>query len=246
MLTLARTVQVAAEKARPVDHASEEALDRLRVRRANLMDIEAMAAPQIDDQIAVGEVALQYPTARILDTRVLRWRHDFRFLRSAIYKVPLPKLALLNISSPTFFLARMEENRSQHSIMPSHIRDSCYADVEKQLNRATAFVKKTTLSFTWRGLIPPEYSKFIDEATDFFGRYKGAYANELGAPRIYLLTEAPAEQWTIKNEEKEKVRYLDPLIIGHRGRHLFVIGAFDPTPIEEYITAEFTQKMISA
>jgi hypothetical protein len=61
-----------------------------------------------------------------------------------------------------------------------------------------------------------------------------------------MLVEAPHEQWTIKNEEKERVRYLDPLILGHRGSDLFLVGSFDPTPIEEYVAAEFTMKELTA
>jgi hypothetical protein len=176
---------------------------------------------------------------------VLRWRHDFRFTRSAIYKVPLPKLALINISSPTFYLARMEDSRQATSPMPAGC-DAYYSDILKQLNRATAFFKKSMLSFTWRGLIPDDAKKTIDEAEKFFGRYKGQYSSEIGNPRVYLLVEAPHEQWAIKNEEKERVRYLDPLILGHRGTDLFLIGSFDPTPIEEYVAAEFTMKELTA
>lgn len=246
MLTLARTVAVAAEKAKPVPHASEEALEKLRVRRANLREMEMKAAPRIEDQIAIGEVAQKYPTARILDPRVLRWRYDFRHLRTTIFRVPLPKLALLNIASPTFFLSRVDSGAQNSSILPANYANTYYGDILRQLNRATSFVKKSTLSFTWHGLIPPEHAAFLDEAENFFGHYKGHYANEVGDPRVYLLTEAPAEQWTIKNEEKEKVRYLDPLILGHRSRLLFVIGAFDPTPVEEYVQAEFTMKELTA
>lgn len=247
MIVLESPLEAATRKASPIPHASEDALQRLRERRANLLKVESKAAPKIEAQVAIGEVALEYPTARVLDKSVLRWRYDLRYTRSGIFKVPLPKLALINISSPTFYLCRMEHSRQETSLMPS----SCtvyYNDILKQLDRATAFFKKSTLSFTWRGLVPDDAKQIIDEAEGFFGHYKssGGYANEVGNPRIYLLVEAPHEQWTIKNEEKERVRHLDPLILGHRGSDLFMIGSFDPTPIEEYVAAEFTMKELTA
>lgn len=247
MLGLESPLQAAARKATPIPHAPEDAILRLRERRANLLAVESKAGPKIDAQIAVGEVAQAYPTARILSQSVLRWRHDFRFTRSAIFKVPLPKLALVNISSPTFFLSRMENSRQETSIMPTSCQ-ICYNDVLAQLNRATAFFKKSTLSFTWRGLIPDDARAVIDEAESFFGHYKSSnsYSDKNDTPRVYLLMEAPHEQWTIKNEEKERVRYLDPLILGHRGADLFLVGSFDPTPIEEYVAAEFTMKELTA
>ena len=245
MLTLARNVEVAARKARPIPHTTEDAIARLRERRANLHEVESKAAPHLDAQIAIGTVAQQYPDASILDTSVLRWRYDTRFLRSTIFKVPIPKLALINVSSPTFFLSYDDDGRWQSSIMPEGIPEKCYSDILKQLRHATSFVKKTVLSFTWQGLIPDEASSIIKEAEDFFGNYKGTYRGEIGSARVYLLVESPHEQWTIKNEEKERVRYLDPLILGHLGKDLFVLGSFDPTPIEEYIMAEFTMKELT-
>lgn len=223
----------------PLPEITEDDLDSLRKKHDRLRPIEQHAIEQVKRQIAIATVAQAFPEGKLLDLDVLRWRwsQPFRQLRANFFSVPVPKLALIHLGSPTFFLKRSERSVQDTSTMPKEVPEKCYGDILKQLDRATAFDKRYTLSHTWQGIIPSSASAIIDRAEEVFGYY-GGYKHK---PCVYLLAEAPFSTWSMESEPSPPPpRHLDPLIVGHKDNDLFVVGAFDPTPLEEYVSREFS------
>jgi hypothetical protein len=225
----------------PLREATQAELEDLVAKRDNLLPIEKEARKRLEHQIRCASVVLQFPHARLLDPQVLRWRWPNRPLRAAIFQVPVPKLVLVNIEDPKFFLQVRENNNRTTSLLPggTDFVNRAYGDIIKRLNKATIFGERYTLSYTWEGIIPESGKKIIEHAVRFFGHYKDAYGRQ-SSPNVYLLTEAPHKEWTMKSEPIPRPpRHIDPLIVGHMGDDLFVVGAFDPTPLEQYVAMEF-------
>lgn len=223
----------------PLREVTQDELSSLVEKRDALLPVETLAKVHLEHQIRCAAVSLQFPHARLLDKQVLKWRWPGRPLRASIFQVPVPKLALVNLNTPVFYLRRKENNIQETSTLPPGLANSVYGDILKRLNRATAFGKRYTLSYTWEGIIPESAKKDIEQAVRFFGHYKDAYERNT-PPAVYLLTEAPYKDWTMASEPIPRPpRHIDPLIVGNMGDDLFVIGAFDPTSLEQYVAMEF-------
>lgn len=240
---MSRVLEAASKRLTPLPEITQEDIDGLVEKCNRLRPIERSAKLQLERQIRVAAVAKRFPHGSILNQDVLRWRWPLRHLKANILRVPVPKLALINLSDPTFFLERLEKSKQESSTLPSGLIERAYGDVIKQLNRATAFGRRYTLSFTWDGVIPQASTEVIQEAEEFFGLYETKEYGKSSRPRVYFLAEAPFDGWIVDSERSPRPprpRYVDPLIIGHHGENLYVVGSFDPTPLEHYIASEFT------
>lgn len=240
---MSRVLESATKRLTPLPEVSQDDIDRMTEKWEQLRPIERNAKQALAHQICVAKVAQRFPNGSILNMDVLRWRW-IRHLNANVLRMPVPKLALINLSGPTFFIERREEKGQTCSVLPPGLPESHYGDIIKQLNRATAFGSRYKLSFTWEGIIPQASAEIISEAEEFFGDYNtsASYSRDV-RPRVYFLAEAPFDGWTVDSERSPrppKPRYVDPLIVGHYFDKLYVVGSFDPTPLEQYIAAEFT------
>lgn len=233
---MSRVMAAATKSLTPLPIITQENLDRMVAKRDRLRPVEQHAERELDRQIGIAQVSLAFPEAKLLDISVLRWRYPIRALNANMFRVPVPRLALINIGDPKFFIKRMTGSSQTSSMLPNGLPLRAYGDIVKQLDRATAFGRDYTLSHTWQGIIPDAAKETIDRAENHFGYYQHGRT-----PRVYLLTEAPFDMWSMESEPSPRPpRYLDPLIVGHADGNLFMVGSFDPTPLEQYIAEEFT------
>ena len=86
-----------------------------------------------------------------------------------------------------------------------------------------AVMEKKIYSITARydGVIPPETKEKVRTAEKLF-------------ERVYLLTEV--KKWKLQATARPR---LDPLVLGLKTGHLFLIAEYDTTPIEEWVKREF-------
>ncbi len=88
--------------------------------------------------------------------------------------------------------------------------------------------QQVTVSLTARftGVIPAEIKAKMDKSQKIFDE-------------IVIVTEAPDWEMTTRCEVIPLVKR-DPLVIGRKGDHFWLIDIFDVTPMEEYVSKEFT------
>lgn len=112
-------------------------------------------------------------------------------------------------------LRRKERNAS----LPDEIRN-CYADVESMLlERERKESSNFQLSVRFTGVIPDAIREKAKKARSHFD---------------HVLILAEPANWELK------VTKADPILAGWDGKNLFLIDVFDATPLEHYITKEFT------
>jgi hypothetical protein len=173
---------------------------------------------------------------QVLDQDVLSWRNDVR-----IHGIVVPKLALLSTHAGTTSIS----GGTHAPVLPERLA-WWYKDVRNGLNDASKrrFPKvrrhQATIAFAYKGAIPNDARQLIkDEAKNF--------------DSIYLLAESPTEHWTytdVIETAADRMRkalknvHLDPLILGWRNNTLYLLGKFDPTPIETYVSEEFAHKAL--
>lgn len=179
------------------------------------------------DQIAVYEFWLKhrYP---IVSKEVLSWRWDETITVYPI-DVPLPRLALVSVSSRN---GVMEIRNDTRSVLPFPLTER-YDDVSgalRDLRERTGRLR--SLFFHYAGVIPDETRDKIKEAMKVF-------AHQEGVDTVYLLCDAPAEAWVLGQQTPAPELY-DPLVVGIKHGEMWLIGSFDPTPVEDYISKEFT------
>lgn len=170
----------------------------------------------------------------LLAPEVLSWRHPVR-----MKGIPVPKMILLDPTlSGTIRIPYPQFNQT----LFRDIYPRVYADVIAAVNRKERsydgpfpWSRRRTnvrLEFTFRGVIP-------QEARDIIRRERDAsnFSN------VLLLADAPLDAWTYREEketrEERRARVGDPLILGHENGRFWILGKFDPTPVEEYIANEF-------
>lgn len=88
--------------------------------------------------------------------------------------------------------------------------------------------REVILSSEFHGLIPGTTKTKIEQA-------RSHLATSHSSSNIYLVVETKPEEWNI---EQRIVR--DPLVVGIFMDHCFLIDKFETTPLEEYISMEFT------
>lgn len=217
----------------------QEEMTHLGTYRQQLLGGETGLRTWIDDRAAAikREVSAQHVSRNerrealpVLDPVVLTWRHSRH-----PYGVPVPKLALIEIqatSKAEFYIH--QDGHTRHLT----VAGDPYADVMAGLQRwrRRADVHHVELTYTYTGTIPPDIRTTIrDEAPNF--------------SKVFLLADAPLDSWEAKRGEKiirPKIRHLDPLVLGYLHDTFVVLGKFDPTPLEEYVAAEFTHRQLGA
>lgn len=165
-----------------------------------------------------------------LDPTILAWTK----IQPAWYKIVskqllnLPVFAYVPLNQPSCDLRVTRED--QWGNVPQIVMDQ-YGEMFKGLRKHLSqdpFTgrRRINLSYTYEGVIPDEMRKIIARE-HLSGRF-----DDLG-----LICEV--DKWEI-NEERVPRQLLDPILVGVKNNALWVLGSFDPTPVEHYITQEFT------
>jgi hypothetical protein len=111
-----------------------------------------------------------------------------------------------------------------------------YANFFAKLAERVAFTKvpiaevkeiRNTAIANFAGLVPAQYRKVIRQACS---------SNQFD--HVCLIAEAP--EWKTNIEVVPMPRSTDPLIVGIKRGYSFLIDKFDVTPLEKYVSAEFT------
>lgn len=88
-----------------------------------------------------------------------------------------------------------------------------------------------SLKYEYRGAVPSEIKEIINTETRF-KRDDMAFICEV-------------DEWEVRASERSvRARIsdalLDPILVGYKNDALWVLGSFDPTPVEQYLLHEFT------
>lgn len=247
---MATAVEQALEQVTKIQSRSREAVDAERTKvmskRNSLLPVEAHLKAALDehdkalkDELTVIETFKGGTPLPMLSKEVLGWRHG-----RTIHGIPVPQLALISLTRGTGEMRLLcDENKSRKVESAGDFR-YCYQDVLNLLGRGSR-VRSETLTWRFRGVIPDATRKLIRQQQNTFSE-------------VFLLAEAPLQTWDhTRNEEtriermtrraaeaRERMRYLDPIVCGYAANRLWVIDVFDPTPVEQYILSEFTQKAL--
>lgn len=177
-------------------------------------------------QTAVNECEVSALTGKpILDQSVLRWRHGGLVKRC----IPVPVLAMIDpFNSDTMTLGDRDHYSMRGVITHNYqdVQDGC-------TTRARKIEGRCRISFTWKGVLP-------NEIRDLIHQERSSY------DRIHLLVNSPKDQWKYQQELNPRPRHIDPLVLGEIKGQLVLLGQFDPTPLEQYVSSEFTARQLTA
>lgn len=144
-------------------------------------------------------------------------------------KQGFPRLAVFSLESANFEIAAVGGynrwggggRRWRGQISPKLPKEmmTCYKDVLDKLTKLGRETKKTIRLRTQFGMLIPESVR--EEISRVRGEFK----------QIFIVAEAP--RWDLKRIAIPKP--VDPLVVGYDGICYWLIAAFDPTPLEEYI-----------
>lgn len=233
---------VSTPSLRPASVVKAE-VDALEKRSVSLLGVEQVQADVIQDRIAELKQDLlaslfiesERQPPPLLSPEILTWRHPKR-----IKGVPVPRLAPISIDSPCcrFSASRLTFVRTlgYADNVPGPLSDY-YADIQEGLARRVARLRTRAVELSWRfeGVIPDEIRERIVEHVDDFGEGE-----------IILVADAPLETWRFRERRAElearPARLLDPLVVGLKAGRLWLLDAFDPTPIERYAADEFSER----
>lgn len=208
----------------------------LRERRSGLTTFERNTRTQIDQErnaILAERRNITFVSKMVgfksLPLDVLSWRHDQSFTLEYFdwshsrksFKIHPPKLALFNGVPDVVF------SGSTRSTEYNQVIHAQYEDIWELLRTHNAYVMLTT---SFHGVIPDEIRKIISNPPK----------SEIGwDSKPMLLADAPYDSWNLMVDPTP--RYLDPLVVRLGAERLWVLGQFDPTPLEQYLLDEFAQ-----
>lgn len=209
---------------------SEEA-SVLVERKKTLLPVEAntlgwwmqQRATEIQSAVTEAEVFKKIGKP-LLDQNVLRWRHT-----RSIKGIPIPQLALIN----PFRGDMLSFDSHNHDVLRG-VAYRVYADViDGCIRRGNRIDGRCRLSFTWKGVLPNDIRDLIRQEQSNY-------------EAIQLLVESPRDQWVYQQRRNPGPRLIDPLVLGEIEGQLVFLGQFDPTPLEQYVSSEFTARQLTA
>lgn len=156
----------------------------------------------------------------------LTWRDKQGFPRLAVFSLDSPEFEISYVGKRSEWFDRLAWKSRITPKLP-HDMAQCYSDVTKRLAVTAKKSRKTTrLRATFSGLIPEEARKQIIQAREIFSQ-------------IFIVAEV--KQWDL--EQSVIPRPTDPLVVGYDGKHFWLVTAFDPTSLEEFIARNFCAKV---
>ena len=156
----------------------------------------------------------------------LTWRNKQGLPRLAVFSLESPDFELAVIGSHNGWDSRRRWRQKVSPKLPQKMMD-CYKDVLGKLSALAKETKKTTRLRAQFGMLIPQNVK--EQIVRARGEFK----------EIFVVAEAP--RWDLKQTAIPRPDK-DPLVVGYDGVNYWLIAAFDPTPLEEYIKAEFCVK----
>lgn len=221
---------------------SETGAATLRERLRCLLPVEAAAAGALTAEIRrlerEAEAAAFHAEHSLprLSLEPLGWTQHRRVRGWSKADVTVPTLALLPLTDEqvSFSTGSDEYGRTAREFSdhyPQPVRDA-YQPLIDVLRADAAAMKVRGATITWKfhGIIPNDA--------------RAAIATEVELRRfecVYLLAETTPEDWTITwGSRLPAPRLLDPLIVGWARNALWLITEFDPTPLEHYLSLEWT------
>lgn len=202
-------------------------IERLSTQYAGLYGVEEGARSEMSRQLAIATRNREMTGKTEIDPVILKWRWS-EMLRTGwrTPDIPLPKICPLTLESNVFEISDSVWGMSTWKDFPQVVQSS-YRDVESALNTtARTKIESFSIRFSWEGVIPAEAKQVIADNRDEF-------------EQVFLLTETPAKSWTLKRTPVPEM--VDPLIVGTKYNAMYLLGKFDPTPLEEYIASEFAR-----
>lgn len=85
--------------------------------------------------------------------------------------------------------------------------------------------ESVSLRYTFDGAVPENIREIVN-AEERFSKREMAFICEV-------------DEWKVSST-KRPPRLLDPILVGVKDEAFWVLGSFDPTPLEDYLTREFT------
>jgi hypothetical protein len=238
-------------------------------KRENQLGIEKFAANQIEEEVSELENELEQKRRKVelskikypeidpsflsmthnktlsVDARLARYFNwiivEGEHARRSSFKITVPRFAVYSLDSPEcklyfasyFYKSEMKGKKLPNSANPKIIMgNSKCINFRDFLLDAVNIVgnvpEKDRIEMCFN--IYSHFSGFIpQEIKDELKKHKKIFGKE-----IFLIAEA---EWQV---EPRPVPIGDPLIIGHKHGHYFLLDSFDCTPMEEYAKAEFT------
>jgi hypothetical protein len=218
--------------------AAAGVITRLTELETTLLPIERAMIPTIRSkkaeaaqrvaQFGSPEKLGQYP---IFSVEPLTWRNKDGFPRLAVFSLESPDFEL-SVAGREYYDSYNDSYRRRwtEKISPKLPPEmaACYKDVLRDLKqRAKKERKSMKLRTQFAMLIPQEVRQKITEVR---GEFK----------EILIVAEAP--KWDFKQKAIPRPKNTDPLVVGYDGANYWLIAAFDPTPIEQYVRDEFCVK----
>jgi hypothetical protein len=211
-----------------------ETLNRIDQLQSSLLPVEHGLLPAIRSkkieaakrvrQLESLDKLNQYP---VFSLEPLSWRNKEGFPRLAVFSLESPDLEFAVVGSYSRVDWRLKRRWRQKVSpkLPQGMMD-CYKDVLDKLSAIAKETKKTARLRAQFGMLIPQAIK--TEIARVRGEFK----------EIFIIAEAP--RWDLKLTAIPKPK--DPLVVGYDGVNYWLIAAFDPTPLENYIKAEFCVK----
>lgn len=156
----------------------------------------------------------------IVDPSFLAWKNTSGLPAFAVFPLGSPRVSI----HYSFNTRRLESRPKYPAIIGNHYLDDVLLRNVHDLCSRRRF-SDVTLSAKYEGVMPNE----VREKIRFWSRPRMGC---LHFEEIFIVSEAPDNDWKIEGIAMKK---LDPLVIGiHRGL-LWLIAAYDLTPVEEFV-----------
>lgn len=177
---------------------------------------------------------------------VLKWRVvqkvPSRFVSAT---VSLPQLALVSVTDKVPTIRFSSHEGMSHPGYPTSVA-RLYNDVYDSLLRAAGTDHRIAATYTFAGAIPQSVRESIQRVIDKAWFHSSIVDHTIANTQVYLLCESTP--WHVERTKIPKPiesslwDHLDPLVVGIAHDRLWLIDKFDPTPVEEYISIEFTER----
>ena len=204
--------------------------------RDTLLPVEAAAKEDVERRLLVAQENLEYSRAGVileglkqLDMSVFSWKRDAKtYKRKEMMQVPA--LAYIPLSEGKLELS---VRYGGDIIIPRQLPEAVKKAYTETLHPITRFLdwdhyNRVTLTYAYPGVIPTDIREIIQREKNVDRFEHLALVCEVG-------------KWETRWEPAPPREYLDPILVGCRAGALWILGAFDPTPVEQYVLDEFSK-----
>lgn len=215
-------------------------LDVLQHRRQRCLPMEQAVRERLTAEIAAlsAERALldahEKVRLPVMSLEPLAWTQPKQVGHGFASTVLVPKFALLPVHLPHVKIHGDKGGSwfTPTSQWPSLVRSAFATCGSSLMRRAETRSRDNSITYEYKAALPEEARETIAEAA-LAQRFQG----------IYLFAETIPDQWKFTEGPRTprdwSWAHLDPLVLGWAHDALWVLGKFDPTPLESYVNTEF-------